>query len=50
LATRRTLPARKAWIEAASITTGPVFRPIAKGERLQVARLIRSSSNPRALF
>ena len=31
--------AYKAWIEAANISTGPVFRPIAKGERLQEARL-----------
>jgi integrase len=29
----------KAWIAAACITTGPVFRPIAKGERIQAARL-----------
>jgi site-specific recombinase XerD len=31
--------AYKAWIEAANISAGPVFRPIAKGERLQEARL-----------
>ena len=31
--------AYKAWIKAANISTGPVFRPIAKGERLQEARL-----------
>ena len=31
--------AYKAWIEAADISTGPVFRPIAKGQRLQEARL-----------
>jgi integrase len=31
--------AAKAWIAAAAITTGPVFRPIAKGERIQAARL-----------
>jgi site-specific recombinase XerD len=31
--------AYKAWIAAACITTGPVFRPIAKGERIQAARL-----------
>jgi len=31
--------AYKAWIEAAKLTAGPVFRPIAKGERLQAARL-----------
>lgn len=31
--------AYKAWIEAANISTGPVFRPIAKGGRLQEARL-----------
>jgi site-specific recombinase XerD len=31
--------AYRAWIEAANISTGPVFRPIAKGERLQEARL-----------
>ena len=29
----------KAWIKAAGITAGPVFRPIAKGERLQTTRL-----------
>jgi hypothetical protein len=29
----------RGWIEAASITTGPVFRPIAKSQRLQKARL-----------
>jgi site-specific recombinase XerD len=29
----------KAWIAAACITTGPVFRPIAKSERIQAARL-----------
>jgi len=29
----------KAWIRAAGITAGPVFRPIAKGERLWNARL-----------
>jgi integrase len=31
--------AYKTWIGAANISTGPVFRPIAKGERLQEARL-----------
>jgi integrase len=31
--------AYRAWIEAANISTGPVFRPIAKGQRLQEARL-----------
>jgi site-specific recombinase XerD len=31
--------AYKAWIEAANISAGPVFRPIAKGGRLQEARL-----------
>jgi site-specific recombinase XerD len=31
--------AYRAWIEAANISTGPVFRPIAKGQRLQDARL-----------
>jgi len=31
--------AYRVWIEAANITTGPVFRPIAKGQRLQKARL-----------
>ena len=31
--------AYKAWIEAANISAGPVFRPIAKGERLQESRL-----------
>jgi integrase len=29
----------KAWIRGAGITAGPVFRPVAKGERLQNARL-----------
>jgi hypothetical protein len=31
--------AYKAWIEAAKLTAGPVFRPVAEGERLQEARL-----------
>jgi integrase len=31
--------AYKAWIDAAKISTGPVFRPIAKGERLVQTRL-----------
>jgi site-specific recombinase XerD len=31
--------AYKAWIKSANISTGPVFRPIAKGERLQQTRL-----------
>jgi len=31
--------AYKAWIEVAKITAGPVFRPIAKGDRLQAVRL-----------
>jgi integrase len=31
--------ALKAWLEAATITEGPVFRPIAKGERIADARL-----------
>jgi site-specific recombinase XerD len=31
--------AMKAWLEAAAITEGAVFRPIAKGERIQAARL-----------
>lgn len=31
--------AMKAWIEAAAITDGPVFRSIAKGERISTARL-----------
>ena len=31
--------ALKAWLEAATITEGPVFRPIAKGERVSAARL-----------
>jgi site-specific recombinase XerD len=31
--------ALKAWLEAAAISKGPVFRPIAKGERIQGARL-----------
>jgi hypothetical protein len=29
----------KTWIRAAGITAGPVFRPVAKGERLRNARL-----------
>jgi site-specific recombinase XerD len=29
----------KAWVAASGITTGPVFRPIAKGECIQAARL-----------
>ena len=29
----------RAWIRAAGITAGPVFRPVAKGERLQNVRL-----------
>jgi hypothetical protein len=38
--------ALRAWLEAARITTGPVFRPIAKGDRLQSARLTdRSVAN-----
>ena len=31
--------ALKAWLEAGAITEGPVFRPIAKGERIQSTRL-----------
>jgi site-specific recombinase XerD len=31
--------ALKAWLEAAATTEGPVFRSIAKGERIQTARL-----------
>jgi hypothetical protein len=31
--------AYKTWIGTANISTGPVFRPIAKGERLQETRL-----------
>jgi hypothetical protein len=31
--------ALKAWLDAAAITTGSLFRPIAKGERIQGARL-----------
>jgi integrase len=31
--------ALKAWLEAAAITEGPVFLPIAKGERIQPTRL-----------
>jgi site-specific recombinase XerD len=31
--------ALRAWLNAARVTTGPVFRPIAKGERIQPARL-----------
>ena len=29
----------KAWLEAAAITDGPVFRPVAKGGRIQATRL-----------
>ena len=35
--------ALKAWLEAAAITDGPVFRPIAKGERIQATRLTDGS-------
>jgi hypothetical protein len=35
--------ALKAWLEAAAIKEGPVFRPIAKGERLQAAKLTDGS-------
>jgi site-specific recombinase XerD len=31
--------ADRTWVEAAKILTGPMFRPVAKGERLQQARL-----------
>ena len=31
--------ALKAWLEAAGITQGPVFRPVAKGGRIQATRL-----------
>ena len=31
--------ALRAWLEAASITDGPVFRPVAKGGRIQATRL-----------
>jgi site-specific recombinase XerD len=31
--------ALKAWLQATSITSGPIFRPIAKGEKLQGTRL-----------
>jgi hypothetical protein len=31
--------ALRAWLEAAAITEGPVFRPIAKGGRIQPTRL-----------
>jgi hypothetical protein len=34
--------AYKAWIKAANITAGPVFRPIAKGERPHRAPLCRT--------
>jgi integrase len=38
--------ALKAWLEAAAISEGPVFRPIAKGERVQSERLTdRSVAN-----
>lgn len=38
--------ALKSWIEAAGITTGPIFRPIGKGGRLQASRLTdRSVAN-----
>jgi hypothetical protein len=33
------IAAFKAWIAAAGITAGPVFRPVTKGERIQAARL-----------
>ena len=33
----------KAWLEAAAITEGPVFRPVAKGERIQATRLTDGS-------
>jgi Phage integrase family len=35
--------ALKAWLEAAVITEGPVFRPVAKGGRLQATRLTDGS-------
>ena len=35
--------ALKAWLEAAAITEGPVFRPIAKGGRIQATRLTGGS-------
>jgi site-specific recombinase XerD len=31
--------ALRAWLDAASITSGPLFRPVAKGQRVQAARL-----------
>jgi site-specific recombinase XerD len=31
--------ALRAWLDAAKITTGPIFRPVAKGGRLQAGRL-----------
>ena len=34
--------ALKAWLQATGIASGPIFRPIAKGARLQEARLDRS--------
>jgi site-specific recombinase XerD len=38
--------ALRVWVEAANITTGPVFRPISKGEHLQFTRLTdRSVAN-----
>jgi site-specific recombinase XerD len=38
--------ALRVWLEAANITTGPVFRPISKGEHLQSTRLTdRSVAN-----
>ena len=40
--------AYKAWIRAAGITAGPVFRPVAKGERLWNARLTDRSVAPRS--
>ena len=33
------MKALKAWLQAAGIASGPTFRPIAKGERLQDTRL-----------
>jgi hypothetical protein len=35
----RPVAAFKAWVVAAGITTGPVFRPVPKGERIQHTRL-----------
>jgi hypothetical protein len=35
----RPVEALQAWLAAASITTGPIFRPVEKGDRLSAAPL-----------